>query len=81
MTKGPLKNKVVCHITYTNEQTHKIILDNIGRSPLYGGKIEASLGDGYNPSLYPSKDVIVEITLEGTRLRQTITYAGHIVTV
>lgn len=50
-------------------------------SALYGGKIEASLGDGYNPSLYPSKDVIVEITLEGTRLRQTITYAGHIVTV
>lgn len=41
-------------------------------SALYGGKIEASLGDGYNPSLYPSKDVIVEITLEGTRLRQTI---------
>lgn len=36
-------------------------------SALYGGKIEASLGDGYNPSLYPSKDVIVEITLEGTR--------------
>lgn len=33
-------------------------------SALYGGKIEASLGDGYNPSLYPSKDVIVEITLE-----------------
>lgn len=50
-------------------------------SALYGGKIEASLGDGYNPSLYPSKDVIVEITLEGTRLRQTITYAGHVVTV
>lgn len=44
-------------------------------SALYGGKIEASLGDGYNPSLYPSKDVIVEITLEGTRLRQTITYS------
>lgn len=32
-------------------------------SALYGGKIEASLGDGYNPSLYPSKDVIVEIHL------------------
>lgn len=29
-------------------------------SALYGGKIEASLGDGYNPSLYPSKDVIVD---------------------
>ena len=40
MTRGDLRNKVVCHITYTNEQTHRIILDNIGRSPLYGGKIE-----------------------------------------
>ena len=50
MTRGPLKNKVVCHITYTNEQTHKIILDNIGRSPLYGGKIEG-IGPRYCPSI------------------------------
>ena len=50
-------------------------------SRLYGGKIEASLGDGYNPSLYPSKDVVVEFSVDGTRLRQTITYAGYTVTI
>ena len=50
MTRGNLRNKVVCHITYTNEQTHRIILDNIGRSPLYGGKIEG-VGPRYCPSI------------------------------
>lgn len=50
LTEGPLQNKVVCHITYTNEETHKIILDNIGRSPLYGGKIEG-IGPRYCPSI------------------------------
>ena len=50
MTDGELHNKVVCHITYTNEQTHRIILDNIGRSPLYGGKIEG-IGPRYCPSI------------------------------
>ncbi|MBC5582315.1 tRNA uridine-5-carboxymethylaminomethyl(34) synthesis enzyme MnmG [Anaerofilum sp. BX8] len=50
MTRGDLRNKVVCHITYTNEQTHRIILDNIGRSPLYGGKIEG-VGPRYCPSI------------------------------
>lgn len=50
-------------------------------SRLYGGKVEASLGDGYNPSLYPAKDVIVEFSVDGTRLRQTITYNGHVVTI
>lgn len=43
-------NKVVCHISYTNEDTKKIILDNIHRSPLYGGKIEG-VGPRYCPSL------------------------------
>ncbi|MCL2792921.1 MAG: tRNA uridine-5-carboxymethylaminomethyl(34) synthesis enzyme MnmG [Spirochaetaceae bacterium] len=31
--------RLPCYMTYTNENTHKIITDNIGRSPLYGGKI------------------------------------------
>ncbi len=44
------ENKVVCHISYTNEETKKIILDNIHRSPLYGGKIEG-VGPRYCPSL------------------------------
>lgn len=43
-------NKVVCHISWTNENTKKIILDNIHRSPLYGGEIEG-VGPRYCPSL------------------------------
>ena len=46
--KNP-ENKVVCHITYTNEQTKKIILDNLHRSPMYSGKIEGK-GPRYCPS-------------------------------
>ena len=44
------ENKVKCHISWTNENTKKIILDNIHRSPLYGGKIEG-VGPRYCPSL------------------------------
>ena len=44
------ENKVECHISWTNENTKKIILDNIHRSPLYGGKIEG-VGPRYCPSL------------------------------
>ena len=36
-TTGTLGNQVSCYITYTNEKTHQIILDNLHRSPLYGG--------------------------------------------
>ncbi len=43
------ENKVVCHITYTNENTKKIILDNLHRSPMYSGKIEGK-GPRYCPS-------------------------------
>lgn len=42
-------NKVPCHITYTNAQTKKIILDNLHRSPMYSGKIEGK-GPRYCPS-------------------------------
>ncbi len=45
-----LKNKEVCYITYTNKDTHKIILDNIHRSPLYAGEIEG-VGPRYCPSI------------------------------
>ncbi len=44
------ENKVVCHISYTNERTKDIILKNIHRSPLYGGKIEG-VGPRYCPSI------------------------------
>jgi tRNA uridine 5-carboxymethylaminomethyl modification enzyme len=41
---------VPCWITYTNEKTHEIIAANIGRSPLYGGKI-VGVGPRYCPSI------------------------------
>ncbi len=50
MTQGELKNKVVCHIAYTNEETHRVIRENLHRSPLYGGKIEG-VGPRYCPSI------------------------------
>ena len=49
-TTEPVENKVVCHISWTNDNTKQIILDNIHRSPLYGGKIEG-VGPRYCPSL------------------------------
>ena len=44
-----IKNKEACHITYTNTRTKDIVLANIHRSPLYGGKI-----DGVGPRYCPS---------------------------
>ena len=44
------ENKVVCHVSWTNEETKRIILENIHRSPLYGGKIEG-VGPRYCPSI------------------------------
>ena len=49
-TKTPPENKAVCYLTYTNPETHKIILDNLDRSPLYNGAIE-SVGPRYCPSI------------------------------
>lgn len=46
--KAP-ENKVCCYITYTNEDTKKVILENLDRSPLYSGKIEGK-GPRYCPS-------------------------------
>ena len=41
---------VPCHLVYTNEKTHEIIRENIGRSPLYSGKIHG-VGPRYCPSI------------------------------
>lgn len=49
-TKGKLENKVSCYISYTNAETHKIILENLDRSPLYSGRIEG-VGPRYCPSI------------------------------
>jgi len=42
--------QIPCHITYTNKTTHKIILDNLDRSPLYSGRIKG-VGPRYCPSI------------------------------
>lgn len=49
-TEGKLENKIKCYISWTNEDTKKIILDNIHRSPIYSGKIEG-VGPRYCPSI------------------------------
>ena len=49
-TEAPPENKVVCHIAYTNDETKKIILENLHRSPLYSGVIEG-VGPRYCPSI------------------------------
>ena len=38
----PPENKLPCFITYTNSATHKIILDNLDRAPLYNGQISST---------------------------------------
>ncbi len=43
-------NEAVCYLTYTNEQTHKIIRDNLRRSPMYDGTI-SGVGPRYCPSI------------------------------
>ena len=55
------RNQISCWLTYTNEETHKIIKDNIDRSPLFSGFIEGT-GPRYCPSIedkvmkFPDKD-------------------------
>lgn len=48
-TKTLPENKVCCYVTYTNDKTKQIILDNLHRSPMYSGKIEGK-GPRYCPS-------------------------------
>ncbi len=54
-------DQVPCYLTYTNEETHRVIRENIDRSPLYGGIIHAT-GPRYCPSIedkvmkFPDKD-------------------------
>ncbi|MCF0229400.1 MAG: tRNA uridine-5-carboxymethylaminomethyl(34) synthesis enzyme MnmG [Parasporobacterium sp.] len=55
------KDQVSCYLTYTNEETHRIIRENIDRSPLFSGAIEGT-GPRYCPSIedkvvkFPDKD-------------------------
>ena len=49
-TENPGENVADCYVTYTNLDTHKVIMDNIHRSPLYSGVIEG-VGPRYCPSI------------------------------
>ena len=49
-SKKPPENTEVCYMTYTNDETKRIILENLSRSPLYAGRIEG-VGPRYCPSI------------------------------
>lgn len=49
-TTWPPENRAVCWLTYTNEETHRIIRENLDRSPIYTGVIEG-VGPRYCPSI------------------------------
>lgn len=44
------REQIPCHLTYTNAETHRIIMENLSRSPLYGGVIKGT-GPRYCPSI------------------------------
>lgn len=50
LTKKKLKNRADCYLTYTNTNTHKIIMDNIDKAPVYSGLIKG-VGPRYCPSI------------------------------
>lgn len=76
--------QVPCYITYTNPQTHKIILDNLDKSPLYSGII-TGIGPRYCPSIedkimrFPDKDQH-QVFLEPEGLQTNEIYANGIST-
>ena len=49
-TTGPLNYRAVCYLTYTTPETHRIIRENLDRSPLYDGTIQG-VGPRYCPSI------------------------------
>lgn len=49
-TETPGENKVPCYLVYTNEETHRIINENLHRSAMYGGLVEG-VGPRYCPSI------------------------------
>ena len=67
------KEQVSCWLTYTNEKTHKIIRDNIERSPLYSGDIKGT-GARYCPSI---EDKVVRL-LTRTDIRYLLSQKGII---
>ena len=49
-TEAPVENRAICYLTYTNSETHRIIRENLARSPLYDGSI-TGVGPRYCPSI------------------------------
>lgn len=47
---SPLQNRAVCYLTYTTEDTHRIIHENLSRAPMYSGSIKGT-GARYCPSI------------------------------
>jgi len=59
-TSPPISRKMLpCHITYTNDATHRVIRENLERSPLYSGIIEG-IGPRYCPSI---EDKVIKFPL------------------
>ena len=54
------KEQASCWLTYTNQETHKIIRDNLSRSPLFSGAIEGT-GPRYCPSI---EDKVVKFLIK-----------------
>ncbi len=50
LTEKIERSQIQCHIAFTTPETHRILRDNIGRSPLYGGQIKG-VGPRYCPSI------------------------------
>ncbi|MGN1201444.1 MAG: tRNA uridine-5-carboxymethylaminomethyl(34) synthesis enzyme MnmG [Candidatus Caccovivens sp.] len=50
MTTAPIKNKAVCHLTYTTPKTHEIIRNNLDQAPAISGEIKG-IGPRYCPSI------------------------------
>ncbi|MBN1295949.1 tRNA uridine-5-carboxymethylaminomethyl(34) synthesis enzyme MnmG [bacterium] len=81
---GERLRQISCHVTYTTEQTHDIIRNNLDRSPLYSGMIHG-IGPRYCPSIedkvvrFPEKDRH-QIFLEPEGLDSIEVYANGIST-
>ena len=54
-TEHTIENKAVCYLTYTNEETHRIIRENFHRSPMFDGTI-SGVGPRYCPSIETKVD-------------------------
>lgn len=50
LTDGDVRNDKACYLTYTNEETHRIIIENLDKAPMYNGVIQGT-GPRYCPSI------------------------------